>query len=431
MPIDINSALAASLQAVTKHWTAAKRQADRQQRVSERELERLRQARRPRQVSIKEAAYEVMPEAYRMASSNGRLPANARQIMYAARPYILAHASKPWGKRTDQHFTQHLLPDYIEAHPTETADWDVVFDDRGHLVEPHTGTRLGLGTLAVRYYCGRWTGTTISTRVTIHDVLVDLTRVPTTGPRNRYSAALFVEKEGFDALWDAIHLAERFDLAIMSTKGMSVTAARQLVERLSAAGVTIYVLHDFDKAGFSILHTLRSNTRRYRYTAPPRVVDLGLRLDDVRAFALESEPVEYDSKIDPRIRLRECGATEAEANFLVHEPASIWGGWSGERVELNAMTSDQLVHWLEEKLHAADVDKVVPASAALEQAYRRAIVLARIRKAVAETLANIDDTAAVSIPPDLATHVAERLQADATAAWDTVVWDMAEAAEDK
>src|SRR5205814_6260951 len=107
---------------------------------------------RPRQVSIKDAAYAVMEAAYLKASSNRRLPANARQVMYAARPYILAHASKPWGPSTDQYFTQTLLPDFMEAYPGLTANWDVVFDDRGHFLEPHTDERIGLGTIAVRHY---------------------------------------------------------------------------------------------------------------------------------------------------------------------------------------------------------------------------------------------------------------------------------------
>jgi hypothetical protein len=150
MPVEIRAALAASVKSVTRDWTATKRREAHQDRVSERELQRLRQITKPRVVSIKAAAWEVMEEAYLKASNNGRLPANARQVMYAARPYILEHATKPWGKTTDQWFTQHLLPDFIEAYPALTAAWDVVFDDRGHFLEPHTRERIGLGTLNVR-----------------------------------------------------------------------------------------------------------------------------------------------------------------------------------------------------------------------------------------------------------------------------------------
>ena len=61
---------------------------------------------------------------------------------------------------------------------------------------------------------------------------------------------LFIEKEGFLPLFEAVHLAERYDLAIMSTKGMSSTAARTLIDNLCRHQVPLLVLHDFDKADF-------------------------------------------------------------------------------------------------------------------------------------------------------------------------------------
>src|SRR5208282_6326946 len=66
-----------------------------------------------------------------------------------ARPKIQERTGK---QIESQYFTQTLLPDYLAAHVEETADWDVVFDDRGHFTEPHTGHMIGLGTLNVREY---------------------------------------------------------------------------------------------------------------------------------------------------------------------------------------------------------------------------------------------------------------------------------------
>ena len=43
----------------------------------------------PSKIFIKTAAWKVMEAAYMKASDGGELPANARQIMYAARPEIL------------------------------------------------------------------------------------------------------------------------------------------------------------------------------------------------------------------------------------------------------------------------------------------------------------------------------------------------------
>jgi hypothetical protein len=232
---------------------------------------------------------------------------------------------------------------------------------------------------------------------------------------------LFIEKEGFTPLLNASRIAERYDIAIMSTKGMSVTAARKLVDELSRCGVTTLVCHDFDKSGFEILHTLRTDTRRYRFTSPPRVVDLGLRLTDVQAMNLQSEPVSYPSGIDPRIKLDECGATPEECSFLVRRDTS--GGWIGRRVELNAMTSDQFIAWLEEKLADAGVQKVVPDQAALEYAYRRAVHHKRVQEVLNEAVRDIDEDECIPMPDDLEARIREQLKGS-TKAWDEVLWNL-------
>jgi hypothetical protein len=114
--------------------------------------------------------------------------ANARQIMYAARPHVLAlTGGKCWSKSS--YFTQTLLPNFLEAHRELTADWDVVFDDRGHFLEPHTHARIGLGTLAVRGYIQAWhreVPTEVGSVTLRHEC-------PTKGPANRYRYAVFVE----------------------------------------------------------------------------------------------------------------------------------------------------------------------------------------------------------------------------------------------
>src|SRR5262249_58840001 len=147
--------------------------------------------------------------------------------------------------------------------------------------------------------------------------------IGTAGPSHRYRFALFVEKEGFNPLLERAQIEERFDVALVSTKGMTVTAARALIEALSQAGVTILVAHDLDKSGLEILDKFTADTRRYQYTECPNVIDLGLRLMAAQAMGLESEEVSYGKGMDPRASLRRCGATEDECAFLVHERS--WG----------------------------------------------------------------------------------------------------------
>ena len=202
--------------------------------------------------------------------------------------------------------------------------------------------------LAVRKYVASWT-TCVLADIGLIELPFD---VQTCGPTHRYHAVLFVEKEGFDELIAQAQIAERFDIAPMSTKGMSNTAARCLVDELSTRGVTIYVLHDFDKSGFAILHTLRTNTRRYRFRTTPKVIDLGLTLSDVNRMDLQSEPVSYRQTVAPKRDLGRCGATPCRASLSGggRTPPELSTGkwyWPGKRVELNAMTSDQFVTWLE------------------------------------------------------------------------------------
>jgi DNA topoisomerase VI subunit A len=56
----------------------------------------------------------------------------------------------------------------------------------------------------------------------------------------------------------------------MSNKGLSMVAARKLIDRLAQRGVEkIFVLHDFDITGFNIFGTLRTDSRRYKFEDPP------------------------------------------------------------------------------------------------------------------------------------------------------------------
>jgi hypothetical protein len=354
----------------------------------------------PAAKSIKQAAWAAMKQAYAQASDDGSLPANARQIMYAARPKILALTGAD--KLGDAYFTQTLLPDYIANNPEQCNDWDVVFDARGHFVEPHTGRSIPIGTLAVRQYLGDRSRPGPAATLTA-DALY-----PTSGPQNRFRNILFVEKEGFDPLLQEARIAERYDLAVMSTKGMSVVAARMLLDRLAPLIDQVFVLHYFDIAGFSISGTLGGDGRRYVYENAVNMVDLGLRLSDVQTMGLEAEPVtikDFESRVGT---LRAHGATDEEIGFL-----------KGERVELNAMTSRQMVDFIETKLAEHGVAKVVPDACTIEAHARRLIE----RRLASEALAEIRDqiarqAAATALPKGIEVQLRRYLTRHPSLAWD-------------
>jgi hypothetical protein len=315
----------------------------------------------------------------------------------------------------DQYFTQTLLPDYLAENPTQTSGWDVVFDARGHFEEPHTKLVVPLGTLDVRSYLRA-----ISEHA-VNDAKLHVERTyPTMGALNRFGAILFVEKEGFMPLFRSARIAERYDLAIMSTKGLSVTASRTLVDRICHDHrIPLLVLHDFDKSGFSIVGTLQRDTRRFQFRNEIEVIDLGLRLDDVRKWELEDEAVLYGNS-DPTDNLRENGATKEEIKFLCDGGVST--GYRGRRVELNAFTSADLIAWLEGKLKEYGVGKIVPEGESLEQAYRRALTASLFNRQVDELLRKArEEAAAAPLPDGLAKQLRTRLKRERARPWDEVL----------
>jgi hypothetical protein len=296
--MSIEAALRLALEKATKRFVAEKKRAVRESNrdaLDDQAIRRLREreAEKREKVTIKKAAWSVMKRAYLLASDDGRLPANMRQIMYACRPLVLKLTDgKCWKKSS--FFTQNLLPGYMAVHEEETARWDVVADARGHFMEPHSQESIGIGTLDVRGYLASWTdGDDVGTDVEPPELDDSF---PNSGPTNRFKYALFIEKEGFDPLLERAQIAEKYDMAIFSSKGMSVIAARRLVDHLSQAGVTVFVLHDFDRAGLLIAHWLSHDNDRFQFEYPPNVIDLGLRLADVKRLGLEKESLVYKQR---------------------------------------------------------------------------------------------------------------------------------------
>jgi DNA topoisomerase VI subunit B len=396
--IGIGTAIVDAVTKVTKEWGKVRKAEERHLSQVHKRSEKLL---RDRKVNIIDAAYAVMPEAWAAASSNGTLPANVRQLMYAARPTIQEITGQPLD---DKYFTQTLVPDYLAD---TGVDWDVLYDDRGHFREPHTNREIGIGTLRVREYLAE------RREPTIKQATLAAAHILTSGPAGNYSAVLFIEKEGFLPLFERVQLAERYDIAIMSTKGMSTTAGRRLVESLCGGphGLTFFVLHDFDKSGFSIFATLQRNTRRYRFQHSINIIDLGLRLRDVNEMNLASEQAnDAGSESSRAENLADNGATPEEIKFLLKR-----------RVELNAMTSEQLVRLIETKLSAHSLTKVIPDDAMLAETFRSVVRGEQARKIVERAMAEMTHDDQGPTPDTLKDQVVDLLRQHPTWRWDQAV----------
>lgn len=409
MTMNLSKEIIRSVEIVTKAWTQQRKQEERNVNAT---LRRQSALIRSRKVTVKHAAYDLMESAYKAAAGRSRM-ANPRQVFYRARPPVLERTGKE--DLDSMYFCQTLLVDYMIDNPQTTAGWDIIWDDRGHFREPHTGRGIGIGTLAVRRYLSG-----AGDNLDELDFAMDA-NFPTFGPRNRFQAVLFIEKEGFLPLFEAVHLAEKYDLAIMSSKGLSTTAARTLVDRLCGENnLPLLVLHDFDKSGFSILGTIHRDNRRYEFANEINVIDLGVRLEDVREHNLQSEPVVYgkprgEGQVkNPAVNLRENGATADEIAFLVSS-GNGWSGFRGRRVEINAFDSDSLIAWIEGKLKLHNIKKVIPDDETLSLAYRRAAVIGKLSDWAEQEIQNVE------VPTGLMIAVQRLLRENPALSWDAAI----------
>ena len=387
---------------VTKRWLKQRKAEERGLRSARNRAEALS---RSRGVSQRSVAFEVMDSSFHTAAG-GKTYANARQIMYAARPSIQKHTKD---KQLDApYFTQTLLPDYIAEFDPPWKD-RVAYDDRGHFVEPHTGKVIGVGTIAVRKY--------LSEMCEPKERQGFANKIETHGPSGRFAGVFFVEKEGFTAQFEDAQIAERFDLAFMSCKGISVTAARELADMMCAQyDIPLYLLTDFDKSGMSGAGTFERDNRRYTFKNKIKVVRIGLRLADVRAIAARRgtslddftektyDPGTEDARYE---NLKLNGATDEEANSLLKK-----------RVELNALHTDELIDFVERKLTALGVKKIVPVRSTLDDAYRMFKRGERIQQLIDAELAKPNN---MPVPKDLGRRVRAYLQEHPEVPWDVAV----------
>jgi hypothetical protein len=86
------------------------------------------------------------------------------------------------------------------------------------------------------------------------------------------------------------------------------------------------------------------------------------------------------------------------------------------------MTSDEFIAWLERKFQEVGVQKVVPDEKTLAAAYRRAIRVARISKAIEAAAGENPDTE-IAIPEHLADRIRDRIAGTASA-WDHALADL-------
>jgi hypothetical protein len=371
-------------------------------------------ARQTKGMTIKDAVRQLLPEAYKNVSEGGRYWANARQLMYEMRPDILRMCDiKSFG---DKNVTQVCIPEFLVDNPELTANWRIAYDKRGSLIEPHTGTTVGLGTVEVAGYTER-------RRDIIFDrPVASVGLVHWANPEHRFKGLLFVEKEGFNELLTESGILERYDLALASTKGMSVIAARQLIDEMAGRSddFKVYTVADFDITGQSIRYTLTHDTERYQFKNRVTVKHLGVDWEQAQALheAGRSEPVEGDMSERAELLNERSLLPETAIQFLTG--GYLFGG-EPRRVEVNALRPKEFLQMIRDGI--GEPDKLIPPDHVLSSAWQELSIRAQLRKLEAD----LRGGDAPEVPDDLRFSVTINLHETPNRSWDQAVLSLIEA----
>jgi hypothetical protein len=394
---------------VTKEWT-------KQRKAEERGRPRYtRQYVYSDRVYFTEVAHQILPDAHKHASGDGKYTVSKRQLFYACREQF----KNETGQELEYaYFANTLLVQYLNRH---RPGWKITADPRGTLTIPNTGyeMRVPCGTIHIDNYLFE-AGAAVHPFADVEDMEADV-EWPSKAPGQRYRAVLYIEKEGFGPLLEEAKIAERFDLAVHSCKGMSVVAARKFVDHVcfKGNGCPLLTVHDLDKSGFEIAQRLVSVsdeamwTDRVTYEFENEIdhIDLGLTLADARKYDLPEEHFRFKGRFPD-----DTLATKEEQEFLK----------SGRRVELNAFTSPQFIEWLESKLTEVLGDRrLIPKDGVLKDAYRRALAVARINRIVRRVREKaVEKAEAAELPKSLRRRLERRMKAKGQA-WDQALYDLA------
>jgi hypothetical protein len=246
---------------------------------------------------------------------------NQRQLLYRIRPIVKNEMN---ATLTTAHFNA-IITDYEAEH----GEIPLMYrEPRGSIYHPHRRETFMLGTLMVeRYQRPVWT----------------------------YNKIVYIEKEGANEALKDKGWPERHDCSVISSKGFTTRAVKDLIDKLAEHDepIEVFCVHDADGPGTVIYQTFQEATKA-RGARKIKIINLGLEPWEALDMGLEVETIEEGKRRRPvadYVLAREDTAPDGET----------WEEWlQTHRVELNAMTTPQFIAWLDRKMAEHSTGKLIP-----------------------------------------------------------------------
>ena len=327
-----------------------------------------RAAPKEKNLSQKNVVLKYLKRAVAAASGNDKYRFNERQLFYQIRPIVLDETGQ---SLLIGHF-KGIITDYENEHGEIRGMYR---EPRGSIYHPHRGESIPLGTLTVESY---------------------------ERPIWTYNKLVYVEKEGFTEALKDNGWPERHDCTVISSKGFTTRAARDLVDKLAEHDepCTIYCVHDADSFGGLIFQTFQEATRA-RGARKIEIVNLGLEPWEAIEMGLEVEPAaEREDKRKSPV------ADYVRERIDLAPDGTSWEDWlQTHRVELNAMTTPQFIDWLDAKMVEHGDGKLIPPPSAVKQELQktlqgqvRAILTERILQEAGLEIQVVETISAIKLP---------------------------------
>jgi hypothetical protein len=341
----------------------AQRLADRTARQQRLAILAAQKAERKALPTIRDAVLELLPSAIEIESASGLL-FNTRRLVYRIRDAVL--------RRTGKELTQGYFDDLLTEIEAERGDLSPLLyrEPRGSFSIPHGyGGAVPLGTLTVREF---------------------------RRPVWVFNKVLLIEKDDLRLMLEQAGWDERHDCLLMSSKGFTTRAARDLIDTIAETTepVKVFCCHDADAAGTLIQHTAQHATQA-RAARKIEVIDVGLQPWEGLALDLpvEKVPVRFTKDGEP---MRRPVGDYVRARTDHAPDGRTWEEWlQHSRIELNAFTSAELIDWLDRKMAEVGAGKVIPPDDILRKEFAER-VRGRTQEAVAEAIeGRLDDRIAI------------------------------------
>lgn len=220
---------------------------------------------------------------------------------------------------------------FFERQPE--LEEQILLERRGYFIDPFSNTELPLGTQDVNAFIAQRGENRIYKKIeTIYSIPL----------RYRYGHVLFVEKAGYNSILQQSGFLAQKNIGIMATQGFGTRAAKKLISHFLQEGIKVYALHDCDLPGYLIQKRLAEGSGTYRDSL--EVTEIGLTIEDVKKLGKEhlAETVTYAKAYSNSLQL----LSKEEREFFVADRER----HTFRRVEINALTTPELLQFLSEKI---------------------------------------------------------------------------------